>query len=290
MDRMSFPYTRLLPLDEFEEIMCATQYVRDLYDSLRWSFTQELCNHLPELDHGPVDSALDKDGSDERKTATDWLSQSKDRTLNLSSLTPDRMSGWTESVSRLGLVFLDRVTRSSPEDCRELFQGVFSDFENNTGQLSWQAWWDTLSRTRDVRAFGVGPHCNPLIQTARSHSLIRDAMAKHEPYGRLRSLGWVFFDDKTKIRSLGLPPHPTDFSILAWLYKTPKEERHGPTFEPRLHDRESTARFTKEEWEELGLQKYSLKDYSEDYRALSQFDAGARAVVNFTSNHLPKID
>lgn len=107
------PFSDKLPIDEVEEIVCASIYVRDLYDSIRWNAFEEFHNHVLDLSQGRGDSGLDKDGNDERKTAEHWVSQSEGQILDFRYLKPYSVSDWTESMIRLGLVFLDRLTRAS---------------------------------------------------------------------------------------------------------------------------------------------------------------------------------
>lgn len=287
----SNPFSDILPIDEVEEIVCASIYVTDLYDSLRWNAFEEFHNHVLGLYQGQVDSELDKDDNDERKTAEHWVSQSEGQILDFRYSKPYSVSDWTESMTRLGLVFLDRLTRSSIAERRELMRNVFNNFLRPCHpSFLWRYWDDVVYERCTAEGFnlGVGPYCNSMLQASTSSSIPK--LIDMDEHHRLRRLGWVFFDDKSKLRSLGLPHHARASTMRRW-FKKPENLRLSEfPLEPKMPDSALAARFTEQEWNEQVMEKYSFKDRREDYQAMSQFAAGARAVVDFTSTQLPHID
>lgn len=287
------PFYEMLPIDEVEEVVCAFIYVKDLYDSLRWKSFEEFHNHVLGLSQNRGDGLLDKDGSDARKTAGHWLSHNENQVLHSSSLELYRTFDWKESMSRLGLVFLDRVARSTLAERRELMRSVFNKLlRPGDANYLWRHWDDIVYEPSmaERRSRGVGPHCNSLIQTSSSGCAIAETIHIYGGDHRLRRLGWVFFDDKSKLRSLGLPSHAGYLAMRDWLSKA---ENRGPNLsliKPKMPDSALAARFTEREWKEVVMEKYSTKDRCDDYQAMSQFVTGARAVVDFTSTQLPHLD
>lgn len=289
----SNPFFKLLPVDEVEEIFCATTYVRDLYDSLRWKFVTEFPNHLLSVDQGRGHGVHGRDGSDTRKTAGYWLSQGKSQILGISSLAPGRLFDWKESMSRLGLVFLDRVTRSTLQERREIMRNTLNMILGLYEYRLIGAYADDIthvSRAAEGLSDGFGPHCNSMIWTSCSNSSITELIHTDYDLCRLRRLGWAFFDDKSRLRSLGLPRHTGASTIRGWL-KRAENRRHTPfPLRPKIPDSALAALFTEKEWEELVMDRYSPKDRRYNYQAMSQFVTDVRAVVDFTSTQLPHID
>lgn len=287
------PFFEMIPIDEMEEIVCASIYVKDLYDSLRWKSFEEFHNHVLRLSQDHGDGVLHKDGSDMRKTTGYWLSHTEDQVLNFRSLELYRTFDWKESMSRLGLVFLDRVARSTLGERRELVRSMFDKLPR-PGDTSyrWRHWDDIFYErcTADGCFHGVGPHCNSLIQTSSSSYAIIEIINIYGGHHHLRRLGWVFFDDKSKLRSLGLPHQAAYFTMRDWLDKADNRGPNLSLLKPQMPDSALAARFTEQEWKELVMDKYSTKDRRGDYQAMSQFVAGARAVVDFTSTQLPHLD
>lgn len=286
------PFSEVLPIDEVEEIICASIYVRDLYDSLRWNAIEEFQNHVLDLDHGRGDTVLDKGGNDERKTAEHWLSQNEGLFLDFRYLRPCSVFGRIESMTRLGLVFLDRLTRSSIAEGRELMRNSLANLLSpDHPSFLWRSWYDVVYRRCTAEGFslGAGPYCNSMLQTSISSWLI-NKLTDMSDHHRLRRLGWVFFDDNTKLHSLGLPHHARPSEMRHWLKKPENLRLSESPLQPEMPDSVLAARFTEYEWNEQVMDKYSLKDRHGDYQAMSQFAAGARAVVDFTSTQLPHID
>lgn len=306
------PFSEILPIDEVEEIICASVYVRDLYDSLRWNAIEEFHNYVLDLDQGrgDGDTVLDKDVNDEKKTAEHWFSQDGRLFLDFRYLRPCHVFDRIESMSRLGLVFLDRLTRSSIAERRELMRHSLTNLLGpEHPSFLWRYWYDVVYKrcTAEGISLGAGPYCNSILQTSISSSSINKLIGMGDHH-RLRRLGWVFFDDKTKLRSLGLPHHARPSAMRHWLKKPenlrlrefplqPEHHRLGQfplhpemPLQPEMPDSALAARFTEHEWNEQVMDKYSLKDHHGDYQAMSQFAAGARAVVDFTSTQLPHFD
>ncbi|KAG6364194.1 hypothetical protein INS49_005792 [Diaporthe citri] len=219
------PFSEILPMDEVEEIVCASIYVRDLYDSLRWNSFEEFHNHVLGVNQGRGDGVREQNGSDARMTAEYWLSRKGSKILGFGSLDPGRIFDWRESMIRLGLVFLDRLTRSGLAERRELMRTAF----------------------------------NKLLRPGNSSLL---------------SLNW---GDIAYKRAM-------------WLNKAENRGLSPSRLKPKIPDSVLAARFTEQELKELVMDKYSPKDRRGDYQAMSQFVAGARAVVDFTSTQLPLID
>lgn len=285
------PFSEILPIDEVEEIICASIYVRDLYDSLRWNAIEDFHNHVLDLYHGRGDSELDRDNNN---TAEHWVSQSEGQrpVLYFRYLKPYSVSGWTESMARLGLVFLDRLTRSSVADRREPMRNALNNLLSpGDPSFLWRCWDDVVHErcTADGFNLGVGPYCNSMLQTSISSLSITTLIDMDGQY-RLRRLGWVFLDDKSKLRSLGLPHHARACTMRHWLKKPENLRASEFSLQPEIPESVLAARFTEQEWNEQVMDKYAPKDRRGDYQAMSQFAAGARAVVDFTSTQLPHID
>lgn len=289
------PFTRFLPMDEVEEIICASEYVDGLYNNLHCSFVEDFQNAI--LDFSQIrnedEEARDKDISDlEKITVRDWLSDDRLEHYHL-------LSKWFEGGfgSRLGLVFLDRVARSTPTDRREFMRGAFHTFDQLHTSLPMHydnflrpSWHNVLSRRGGLLRNGtvsleVGPHCNPILQTSLTHHATTRLLTTHGS-NYLRRLGWVFFDDQTTLRSLGIPHDGKVSSIHDWVMK--KHENPLSVLTAKISDSALAARFTEDEWKDLFMDKYSPKIY--DSQAMSRFVAGARAVVNFISDKLPQVD
>jgi hypothetical protein len=101
------------------------------------------------------------------------------------------------------------------------------------------------------------------------------------PY--LRMLGWAFFDDQLKLESLGLY-HNTEAFTQYWLTK-----HHNFRFpiQPRIPASVSATYISEHDWEGKIIPKYSCKNHCDDYRAMTRFVSGVRAVVDFDSAQLP---
>lgn len=286
-------FSGILPIDEVEEIVCASIYVRYLYHSLRWSSLEEFHNHVLSLSQGRGDSVLDNGGGDIRKTAEYWLSHTQDQILDFGSLGTYGMFDWTESVSRLGLVFLHRMTKSTPAERRDLMRSAFNNIlELCHDSFLWCHWDDVVNGSFAPNGipFGFGPHCNSMVQTSSSNNLITYLMNMRGGTLRLRRLGWVFFDDRSKLRSLGIPHHATVSTMRAWLNKAENRDFNQHRYEREIPHKVLETLFTEQEWKELVMKKYTPKDRRGDYQSMSQFVAGARAVVDFSSNQLPRLD
>lgn len=101
----------------------------------------------------------------------------------------------------------------------------------------------------------------------------------------LRRLGWVFFDDLSRLRSFGLPLP----AKASWFTK--EALRHiANRLIPSLSDSALAVPLTEDEWGSVSAGNYSPKDRGDDFEAKARFVAGARAVVDFTSNQLPRMD
>lgn len=287
------PFSELLPIDEVEEIVCASVYVGGLHDILLGNACEEFYNHLVDMDPGCDDGMLDTDGSDARRTARYWLSKTKVQILDFTPCKPCYTFDWTESMIRLGLVFLDRLARSSVAERRELMRYSFNNvIRPNDDSFLWRHWDDVVNVrcTAEGFAFGVGPHCNSTIQASISDDSVTELIRGYGGNDRLRRSGWVFFDDKSKLRSLGLPHHATVSTMCELLEKEGAASALRLPFKPNIPESALAARFTEKEWKELIIDKYAQKDRRDDYQAMSQFAAGARAVVDFKSTQLPHLD
>lgn len=287
------PFSELLPKDEVEEIVCASVYVRDLYHSLRWDLFEDFSNHILDLNQSRGDDVVEKDDSDTRKTAKYWLSQTQGQVLDFRFWHSCDTTNWTESMSRLGLVFLDRMTRSTVAERGELMRCIFNNvLRPGQEHFLWEYWEDIVDKrpTAEGSALELGPHCNSTIRISSRNSETINLIAAYGTANRLRSLGWVFFDDKSKLSSLGLPHCVRASTMHDWVRK--EDDRNSSDFpdKPDVADMALDARLTQKEWNELVIEKYSVKDRRGDYRAMSQFVAGARAVVDFRSTQLPHID
>lgn len=287
------PFSDLLPIDEVEEIVCASIYVRDLHDILLRNDSEEFYNQLVDMDQGCGDGMLDMDGSDARRTARYWISKTEVQMRDFEPLKSRYTFDWTESMIRLGLVFLDRLTRSTVEERREFMRNIFNNLPRvGYDRFLWRHWDDVVNVrcTAEGLAFGVGTHCNSTIQTSISDDSVTELISLYGGNGRLRRLGWVFFDDASRLRSLGLPHHATVSTMCDWLEKEGISSDWGPPFKPKMPEPALAARFTEKEWKELIVDKYGQKDRRGDYQAMSQFTAGARAVVDFRLTQLPHLD
>lgn len=288
------PFTRFLPTDEVEEVICASFYVHGLYESLYCRFVEGFQNAILDFSHTRNEKARDKDRSDvEGKFVSKWLSDNRLKHF----LLPERCDGGFGS--RLGLVFLDRVTRSTPTDRRELMRGAFHTFGRRYTLFPYYhdtflrtPWHNLVARRGSLPGNGtasleIGPHCNPILQTFITHYATTRLLTDHES-NKIRRRGWVFFDDKSRLRSLGIPHDSKPSSIHDWA----RRKRWSPLPLPFSQARGSfsalDARLTEDEWREV-MEKYSPKDRRHDFQAMSRFVAGARAVVDFTSNTLPQL-
>lgn len=283
------PFWDSLPVDEVEEIICASQYVRDLYRSLRCGLREEFHNHILDLDHGRGQEVFRQDCKDtDSKTARHWMSQ--DQILDFRSLEIYDPFRWAESMSRLGLVFLDRVTTSTPAERTELMR---TGFDNLAGHLEDVFLWLDWGRVVNARytkvgwSSNVGPRCNPIIQISNCDTWVSGLITSSKLLVGLRRMGWVFFDE-AKLRSLGIPHDTKVSTVRDWARETGKNGFGRFPTTSRMPQSVLDAQCTEEEWKQL--RKYSLKDRRGDHQAWSRFIAGARAVVDFTSTQLPQID
>lgn len=291
------PFSKILPIDEVEEIVCASIYVRDLYDSFRRDLYEPFGNHIVDssFDQGGGGGGVpEKDDIDTRNTAEYWISQNEGRILDFInvSLQLDRQFDSTECMSRLGLVFLDRMTRSTVAERGELMRCVLNRIQRPDGDcFLWSYWHDIMSLRSAAEGFvlGLGPHCNSMIRISSTNCEITELICIHDAHRRLGHLGWVFFDDESKLRSLGLPHRVRVSDVRDWFEKAENNGWNGFPLPPNMPESAWAAGFTRQEWNDLVVEKYSLKDHRGDYEAMSRFAAGARAVVDFRSTQLPHI-
>lgn len=134
------PFCRLLPMDEVEEIVCASVYVGELYCSLHGSLAEEFENSILEMNQDTVEVVLHK----EMNTVEQWLSNS-----DLGCYSSSLHHG--EVGNRLGLVFLDRVIRSTLADRRELMRGALHTFRGLHCGDFLQPHWLNFYRSRVLR-------------------------------------------------------------------------------------------------------------------------------------------
>jgi hypothetical protein len=99
----------------------------------------------------------------------------------------------------------------------------------------------------------------------------------------LRALGWAFFDDQSRLESLGLQ-HNTEAFTQRWLTKN---QNFRFPIQPRIPASVLTTCISKHDWEVKIISKYSCENHSHDYRAMTRFVSGVRAVVDFDSAQLP---
>lgn len=290
------PFTRVLPVDEVEEVICASVYIHGVYESLHCNFIEGFQNAILEFSHTVNEEARDKDRSDvENKTVREWL---WDNGLDY-YLLPDCCDGGFGS--RLGLAFLDRVTRSTPTDRREFMRGAFHTFgrpdalfPRRYDNFLRNFGYSILARLGSLPGNGtasleLGPHCNPFFQTFITHDATIWLLTDDRSYPILniiRRMGWVFFDDKSRLRSLGLPDDYMPFSIDDWA--SGKSWNPAPFFNAKISRSALATSLTEDEWREV-MEKYSPKDRLHDFQAISRFVDGARAVVDFTSDKLPQL-
>lgn len=292
------PFTRFLPTDEVEEIICASIYVHGVYKSLHCNFVEGFSNAILEFSQTRNEEARDKDRSGvKEKTMREWL---WDNRLDY-YLLPECSDGGFGS--RLGLAFLDRVTRSTPTDRREFMRSAFHTFGRpytlflrHHDNFLRDSWHSVVARRRSLPGNGtasleLGPHCNPIFQTFITHDETTRLLAGNEQtpdpiINKIRSMGWVFFDDESRLRSLGLPHDCKPSSIDDW--ERWKRWNYPPFSNANISGSALATRLTEDEWREV-MEKYSPKDRRHDFQAMSRFVAGARAVVDFTSDKLPQL-
>lgn len=282
-------YIFILPVDEAEEVICASLYVRSLYYGLRFNLFENLHKHILDSNLTRGQDVHAKYGRDTKeKTASHWLSQTDGRVLDFFNLAPYCVFDWTKSMSRLGLGFLDRVIRSSVSERRDLMRSALN---KSPGRYGPGMFWRTWDECEHEDGFELGPHCNPMILTVVFDFSVSELISDTpEAQHRLRSLGWVFFDDDSKLHALGLPHDAKASTIRKWVKRTHKQSGNSPPLKPAVPDSVLAARFTEDEWKELVMKKYSPRDRRGHYQAMSRFVAGARAVVDFTSTQLPQIN
>lgn len=200
------PFGHLLPVDEMEEVICASEYVHSLYSRLRSSFLDDLQEEVLDLNQsrGKDDSNLKKSNPVEY-----WMSLNPFEPLKGTYL-PGRPQG--EFATRLGLVFVDRVIRSTPKDRRDLMRTDFQAFGRPEygDRFLLDSWCDIVyGRGFDPQQdpfspFEVEPHCNDILKTCSIDPAATQLLARTYQTS-LRRKGWEFFDDQFKIRSLQLP-------------------------------------------------------------------------------------
>ncbi|KAJ0114104.1 hypothetical protein J7T55_007938 [Diaporthe amygdali] len=282
------PFRKLLPIDELEEINCASFYLRGLYQMYHSEVRQELQNELQILTLSRGDGKLDKDGSEKKKeTVDEWMSLSKDPMINSDPWTDISARNWTDIISQLGLVFLDRFTKSTLADRRVLIRDTLAtwDYEELP---TFHCTFRLENHPRGSQMVG-GAYCNLMVRT----SIIRDL---HHRFGRdrtmdrLRVLGWAFFDDPSRLGPPGLPNDANSSTIRAWLRKEKMCQSFWPSAQPRIPDTVLGTFISKNDWEDTVMAKYACKDHYEDYHAMALFVAGIRAVSDLNSTQLPAFD
>lgn len=290
------PFCRFLPIDEVEETISASIYVKELYSSLRCSVFEDFCERIADSNHGHNKGMLSNDDAEKtRKTAIHWMTQPEGQILEFGSLPTYSTFEWRDTMSRLGLVFLHRMTTSTLAERTELMRSAVSNMlAPQLDPFLWRCWNNVVRRPRGhwnvSRVREVGPHCNPIIQACTRDAELIDLIATTEIDDRLRSMGWVFFDDKLKLDSLGFPQHANSFGFEEWLPRIELDMADVSSLGWGIPDSASASRFTEEEWMEMVMERFSDKDYRDDYQAKSRFVARVRAVVDLTSTRLPQIN
>lgn len=199
-----------------------------------------------------------------------------------------------EFARRLCLVFFDRVIRSAPEDRSDLMRTAFQSFGRPQygDRFLLDSWCDTVyGRGFDPQQdlfspFEVGPHSNVDILKTCSIDPATTQLLARTYQTSLRRKGWAFFDDQFKIRSLQLPEDHSHDSLHDWVRND--NIRLYPLYSLRLSHSAWSAKFTAEKWSLL-FEKYSPKDFRDDFQAMSRFVADARAVADFGSNRIPQM-
>ncbi|KAL2277543.1 hypothetical protein FJTKL_15376 [Diaporthe vaccinii] len=273
------PFGGLLPIDELEEINCASLYLKGLYHMQYSEVGKELQCDLGALATKYEGSAGTEDGSKTgKKTVENWLEQARAQ----HKILPQNLShDWTDSLSSLGLVVLDLVSNSTPTDRRQLMLNTFATY-GHLNNPSFDSVYDLDNRLR--RSLTFGPHCNPAVRDIIQAMLdknIEDLPGRN--MHDLRAIGWAFFDDWLKIESSGLHAAETS-SVQHWLtkhrsFRTPRQ--------PPIPTSTLTTYISEHDWHAQIVTKYSCENYSEDYRAMARFVLGVRLVVDFNSAQLP---
>jgi hypothetical protein len=275
------PFCSLLPVDEVEEIVCASVYVGDLYCSLHVSFIEEFENVILDTNQNAVKGVPENGMSgSKKKTVEEWLSND-----DLAWYTSTWHQG--ELGSRLGLVFLGRVIQSTLADRRGLMRSTFHAFRGLLCDTFLQPHWNRFHKRRVVMEGGsleLGPYCNPMLRTFSNDERLIQMLGSYATFS-LRRLGWVLLDDLSRFRALGLPLE----AKASWFTDEALQQ-----IEPRLHRAMSssalTVLLTEDEWRNLSAKNYTRRDRQDDFEAMTRFVAGARAVVDLTSNQLPRMD
>lgn len=290
------PFTRLLPLDEIEEVICTSEFVNGLYNRLRCTFVDDLQKAVLDFSHDEDAHGNTASNPQATKTVRDWLS---DHPLK-GGYYPFKWSG--EFGSRLGLAFLDRMIRSTTTDRRDFMRAAFHTFRRlSDGTLRPNFYQDTFLRPEwnrvvyergyntDQDTFSpleVGPQCNSILKTCSTDWPTIRFLTKKGPYA-LRMQGWAFFDGQSDLRSLDLPQDNSPSTIRDWVLN----ESRNPHAMCCAHicDSALSALFTEDEWSRL-FEKYAPKDLGDDFEAMSRFVADVRAVVDFRSERIPQMD
>lgn len=290
------PFCRFLPIDEVEETISASIYVMELYSSLRCSVFEDFCERIPDSNHGHNKGMLSNDDAEKtKKTASHWMRSSEGQILEFRSLPTYGIYEWRDTMSRLGLVFLHRMTTSTLAERTELMRSAVSNvLAPQLDPFLWLCWTDVVRKPRGhwnvSRVREVGPHCNPIIQACTRDAELTDLIDTTGIGDRLRSMGWVFFDDKLKLDYLDFPQHANSSSFEEWLTRIDWDLAEVSCLGSGIPDSASASRFTEEEWMEIIMERFSDKDYRDDYQAKCRFVARVRAVVDFTSTRLPQIN
>ncbi|KAK2604134.1 hypothetical protein N8I77_007089 [Diaporthe amygdali] len=252
------PFDDLLPIDELEEISCASVYLMGLFQTYLKDNREELRNHLLVLAQGCGNQALGKDIIDEKmETVGDLLLQAQDQhpMLHFDLFKYDPARNWAQRMSQLGLVFLDQRS-SSLED--EFYKKP-------------------------------GPYCSPMTKNFILNGITIDDIHPDKT-DCLRALGWVFFDDVSKLRYLGLQPDVNASTMLTWLDEARCHRDFWPSLRLELPASLRSKCISKDDWHEKVITKYSGKVGWDEYKAMTRFVAGIRAVVDFNSTQLPTFE
>lgn len=281
------PFHDLLPIDELEEISCASTYLIGLFQMYLGDIRAELLNRLLVLAQGNGNQALYEDGTDEEmETVGNLLPQARSQhpMLRFNLRTEYLARNWAEIMSQLGLVFLDRMTKSTAADQRDLMRNTFTTCHGlYAPEFQRLSSFDRRFNNRH------GPYCSPMTKSFIINRLDIDGIDADKT-DCLRALGWAFFDDLSKLRSLGLQLDGNASTMRTWPTEARENNDFWPSISLKIPASSMKTFISKDDWHEKVIAKYSSKYHGNNYHAMTRFAAGIRAVVDFNSTQVPTFD
>lgn len=277
------PYTEREPFEvvkdfmslwESQEILAVRAYVREKYELLHLNIQSEFLVDIRQLDQRSRDSPSEVINDAAYKQLPASTGELPQFHILASWTDLERVMGcpkhWADSMSRLGLVTFQNILRSDAES-RANLHGISLVWMNSRPQ-QWlspgqpASYFGRVHRESRRRGQTTLPRrgANPVFLAALKQ---RDGLGCIENNSlccgmiRLLELGWVFWEDRTRLSTLHLlphniMPHPEHQLARHFTDETRNPIEYGVE---SLLDRTKGALITEEDWNNTIIPKYGFR-------------------------------